>query len=326
MNYLEKALEAEVFSRYEAYAFIHAIAEDQLLPEAIAAVLIASQQRGITLDELQGFRQALLELAIVPELETEDSIDLCGTGGDGKNTFNISTTSALLLAAMGQRVIKHGNYAVSSSCGSSDVLEALGIPLQASASALAKQLDRHGICFLHATFFHPTLKKVAPIRKALGVRTVFNALGPLVNPVQPPYQLSGTFSLELAHLYQHVLSDVRRNFQIVYSMDGYDEISLTGDFRVLGQDNDRLFPTREFIPSPLFADQLRGGKNAQEAATIIRNVLQGEGTEAHNQVVAANSALALHTLLPSTSIQDHYLHALDFLRSGTAIHHLNKML
>lgn len=322
MIYLEKSLEAEVFSSKEAAQFIYAISEDRLAPESIAGVLVSIQQRGITLDEIKGFRNALLDLALVPNLERDEAIDVCGTGGDGKNTFNVSTTTALVLAAMGKRVIKHGNYAVSSSCGSSDVLGALGIPLHTDSTHLARQLERSNICFLHAPYFHPTMKKVAPVRKALGIRTAFNVLGPLVNPVQTPYQLSGTYSLELAYLYQHLLSTERQNFQVVHSMDGYDEISLTGDFRVLGLHCDLLYSPSEFAGDDILPSHLRNAPSPKQAARLIRHILGGTGTRAQNEVVAVNTALALNTLEPHIPFSEHYPEVLEFLSGGRALYHL----
>lgn len=317
---LEKSFTQEAFSEQEAIQFIYAIASDQLSSEAIAGILVSQQLRGISLQEMRGYRKGLLDLSIAPTLDTTDCIDVCGTGGDGKNTFNISTCSALLLASMGRRVIKHGNYAVSSKCGSSDVLLALGFQFHTKSEDLQKQLETTGLCFLHAPYFHPTLQKVAPVRAALGTRTLFNTLGPLVNPVQPPYQVAGTYSLGLAHIYQHLLREDRTDFHIVHSMDGYDEISLTDDARIVGKHEDRLLMPEQLGVRRLNPERLFAGKSVLESARLLHSILAGKASLELLQVVAANSALALYTLNSQTSIESHFENCLEYLQSGKATH------
>ncbi|MDX2359989.1 MAG: anthranilate phosphoribosyltransferase [Crocinitomicaceae bacterium] len=324
MNYLlDKILNKEIFSFEEASAFIHAIEEDRLTAEIISGILIGIQLRGVQLEELKGFRQALLELSITPDIDVSEAIDLCGTGGDGKDTFNISTTSAFVLAAMGKRVIKHGNYGVSSSCGSSNVLEALGVKFSSNSDELNRSLNERNICFLHAPLFHPTMKKVARIRKNLGVRTIFNSLGPLVNPVQPEYQLTGTYSLELAKVYQHLLKDQRTDFRVVYGMDGYDEITLTDDTRVFGKHVDTLINAAAFNANSVDRSEIISGLSINSSAQIIRNILKGKGTLAQNQVVAANVATALQVTDTTQSLNNLFANSLEFIKSGKAIQQLN---
>ena len=213
---IQKVLNNQSLSSYEASEIIHAIAEEKMNDAQVVALMIGLQMKGLSLDEIEGFRNALLNLALKIELDGTNAIDLCGTGGDGKDTFNISTTTSFVLAAMGNKVIKHGNYGVSSSCGSSNVLEALGYKFTNHEKDLNEQLTKNNICFLHAPLFHPTLKKVSHLRRDLGLRTFFNSLGPLVNPVQPAFQLTGTYDLELAKIYQHLLKKNRTDFRVVF--------------------------------------------------------------------------------------------------------------
>ncbi|XOV69066.1 MAG: anthranilate phosphoribosyltransferase [Fluviicola sp.] len=320
-RFLEIIMDKEYFTREVASEFIHAIGEGSISDGEIAAILAGIQFRGVSLDELDGFREALLKRALKPEIDSENCIDVCGTGGDGKDTFNISTTSALVLAAMGYKVIKHGNYGVSSSCGSSNVLESLGFQFKTNSKDLSHDLERTNICFLHAPLFHPTLKKVAPVRKQLGVRTIFNSLGPLVNPVQPSYQLTGTYSLELAKMYQHVLRPNRKSFSVVYAMDGYDEITLTDSARLLENDNDSMVSAESFGETVVNSEQLKSGGTIDKASEILRSIASGNGSETQTKVVAANVATAIQTMTPQTSLRDAYVEAHQFILSGQTAKH-----
>lgn len=322
-RFIEIIMGKEYFPKDTAAEFIHSIGEDTVSQEEIAAVLTGIQFRGVSLEELNGFREALLERALQPNLDTTDCIDVCGTGGDGKDTFNISTTTALVLAAMGYKVIKHGNYGVSSSCGSSNVLESLGFKFSKSSKELNDGLEKQNICFLHAPLFHPTLKKVAPTRKNLGVRTIFNSLGPLVNPVQPPYQLTGTYSLELAKMYQHLLRPKREAFSVAYAMDGYDEITLTDTTRLLAANNDRVVNASHFGTQTVSPSLLKSGGSIPKAAKILRNITKGEGTEAQTRVVAANVAAAIQTMKQNTSLREAHTEAIKFIRSGETAKYFN---
>ncbi len=302
----------------EASDFIHSVAEDRLSNETVSGILVGIQMRGVALEELKGFRQALLELSLAPKIDASEAIDLCGTGGDGKNTFNISTTSALIMAAMGKRVIKHGNYGVSSMCGSSNVLEELGFPFSKDTDELNRSLETNNICFLHAPLFHPTLKKVGGIRANLGVRTIFNNLGPLVNPVQPKYQLTGTYSLELAKIYQHLLKDERTDFRVVYGLDCYDEITLTDSTRIFGKHVDTIVDYNSFNVKKINPSSLFSGNSVREASDIVRAILSGKGTEAHNHVVSANVAIALQLFEPEKELNELFQLAQNFIKSGEA--------
>ncbi|MCR9172640.1 MAG: anthranilate phosphoribosyltransferase [bacterium] len=322
-RFLEIIMDKEFLSHGTAADFIHAIGEGTISEAEIAAILAGIQFRGVSLEELNGFREALLERALKPELNSENCIDVCGTGGDGKDTFNISTTSALVLAAMGYKVIKHGNYGVSSGCGSSNVLESLGFRFTTDNKELNDDLKRNNICFLHAPLFHPTLKNVAPVRKQLGVRTIFNSLGPLVNPVQPSYQLTGTYSLELAKMYQHLLRPKRHAFSVVYAMDGYDEITLTDATRRLEQHNDSVISASDFGRKHVEPTELRSGGTIDNAAKILRSITNGNGSEAQTNVVAANVATAIQTMEPKTTLHDAFSEAHQFIRSGQTAKHFN---
>ena len=325
-RFLEIIMEKEFFSQQTATEFIHALGENNISENEIAAIITAIQFRGVSIDEINGFRIALLERAIQPELDTTDSIDVCGTGGDGKETFNISTTTALVLAAMGHKVIKHGNYGVSSGCGSSNVLESLGFSFSNDQKTLQSHFKAKNICFLHAPLFHPTLKKVAPIRKNLGVRTIFNSLGPLVNPLQPPFQLTGTYSLELAKMYQHILRPNRHSFRVVYAMDGYDEITLTDTARQLGTNSDSILTASDFGTKPLAASALRSGGTIKKAASILLDTIKGQGAPEQSSVVAANVALAMQIIRAETPLNEAYSEAYQFIQSGQTAKHFNLFL
>ena len=315
---LQHIVEGATLSEAQSETFIHSINEEKLSPEVITGVLIGIELRGPQLEEIKGFRKGLLELSIRPIIEHTDAIDLCGTGGDGKNTFNISTTTAFVLAAMGHKVIKHGNYGVSSLCGSSNVLEELGVELNRTEDQLQRDLENTNLCFLHAPNFHPVMKKVAPIRRNLGVRTIFNCLGPLVNPLQPAYQLTGTYSLELARVYQHILRGERKNFSVLYGLDGYDELTLTDNTRVLGGNTDKVL-NADIMKTEALDPSVLESSSKQDAARIIRNVLEGTGTSAQHAVVAANVALARQIIHEQGEIQDLFHDSLSFIQSGEAI-------
>ena len=315
---LNKIIERQPLLFTEAKEIIYAIAEQKINDEQIVAILVGLQMRGLQLEEIKGFREALLELCLPIEIDSSNAIDLCGTGGDGKNTFNISTTTSFVLASMGHKVIKHGNYGVSSLCGSSNVLEELGFAFTSDNKLLNKQLEETNICFLHAPLFHPTLMKVGPLRKNLGIRTFFNSLGPLVNPVQPKHQLTGTFNLELAKIYQHILKEERKGYRIVYGMDVYDEFTLTDQTRILGGDVDEYLNANSFGLNPINPIDLYSGESVQEAASILKNILSGKGTKSQNNVIAANTALALQCYKSDESVQSLFSSSLEFIRSGEA--------
>jgi anthranilate phosphoribosyltransferase len=325
-NVLNNLVQRQTLSKSEAEEIIYAIVNGKLSSEHITGLMVAMQARGITLDEIAGFRKALLNLAIVPDIDATNAIDLCGTGGDGKNTFNISTTTAFVLASMGYKVIKHGNYGVSSMCGSSTVLEAMGVTFTNDSKQLEEELTAFNLCFLHAPLFHPALKEVAQMRKGLGIPTFFNIMGPLVNPVQPDYQLTGTFSLNIARMYHHLLQNCRKNYKIIFTMDGYDEISLTDDTRIFGKQEDAIFHPSQLHLKTLTAESLAAGVTIEEAVQIVQSILQGKGTAAQHRVVCSNSAHAIQTIVPSRKLDELFQEVDDHLKSGKPYELVTKFL
>ena len=300
------------------------IAEGQYNTSQIASFLTVYMMRSINLEELEGFRSALLELCIAIDLSEFDTIDLCGTGGDGKDTFNISTLSSFVTAGAGVKVTKHGNYGVSSGCGSSNVLEALGVKFSNDQDFLKRCVDQAGICILHAPLFHPAMKNVAPVRRELGVKTFFNMLGPLVNPAFPKNQLTGVFNLELARLYHYLFQKTDTNFTILYALDGYDEISLTGPTKAFSKNSEGILTPQDFGVLPLEASQIAGGDNVESSANIIMNVIQNKGTQAQQEVVCANAGMAIATALDLSPI-DGFEKAKESLLSGKAFEALTQL-
>lgn len=292
----------------------------------ISSFLTVFMMRSITVDELEGFRDALLALCHRVDLDAYNPIDLCGTGGDGKDTFNISTLSSFVVAANGVAVAKHGNYGVSSSCGSSNVLEALGIKFTTDTDALERSIEKYNICFLHAPLFHPAMKSVGPIRKDLGVKTFFNMLGPMVNPAFPKRQLVGVFSLELARMYGYLYQQTDTRYTILHTLDGYDEISLTSPFKVISDNREALLDAQALGLPTLQQEQIRGGGTIESAAEIFLKVLKGEGTEAQTAVVSANSAMALQCARPELELQEAVSIAKETLESGKAYALFNSLI
>jgi len=292
----------------------------------IASFITSFLMRSITVEELEGFREALLELCIPIELKGYEPIDLCGTGGDGKNAFNISTISSFVVAGAGVPVAKHGNYGVSSLCGSSNVLEFLGLKFTNDRHNLEKQMDVAGICFLHAPLFHPALKNLAPIRKELGVKTFFNILGPMVNPTRPKHQIVGVFSLELLRLYGYIYQKTEKNFKVIHSLDGFDEISLTADVKVFSREAEQTIKPVDLGFTYRKLAELSGGSSIEEAAAILLNILQNEGTEAQVQVVLANSGMAIQCVKPSLAIAEAIMLARESLQSGKAYAAFKKLI
>ena len=281
--------------------------------------------RSISVEELAGFREALLDLCIKVDLDGLPAIDLCGTGGDGKNTFNISTLASFVAAGAGAKVAKHGNYGVSSVCGSSNVMEHLGYTFKNDPGQLRKEINETGICFLHAPLFHPAMKNVAPVRRALGIKTFFNMLGPLVNPAFPSAQCTGVFSLELGRIYRYLLQETNRKFAILHTLGGYDEVSLTDRAAHLTNNDEGMLTPDEFGGS-VAPEAIYGGETVEEAAKIFVEVLEGNGTKAQNRVVTANAALALQTYGTAESLDDCIAAAEESLTSGKAMDVLKKLI
>lgn len=287
-------------SSAEAASIMHAIASQAVPPFQIAALLTAIAIRGIDLDILDGFSKAALELATPANLGFTDVIDICGTGGDGKGAFNISTTAAFILAGAGLRVAKHGNVGVSSGCGSSDLLPLLGINLSPDVDTLKRSIERNGVCFIHAPHFHPAFKALTPIRKELGFRTVFNALGPLINPCRPSFRLAGVYSFELQRVYSYLLQQkgATERFAVVHTIDGYDEVSLTSKARIVTDlgacelDPD-LFKDALAITSAITPKDLMAYPDNALNAKLVEGILKGEERGARRAVVLANAGVAI---------------------------------
>jgi len=294
-------------------------------PSQTAAFMTVYMMRSITVDELQGFRDAMLEQCLRVDFD-QPVIDVCGTGGDGKNTFNLSTLSSFVIAAAGQPVAKHGNYGVSSACGSSNVMEYFGYKFTNNIDALKRSLDRANICFMHAPLFHPAMKNVAPIRKDLGVKTFFNMLGPMVNPAFPSRQLVGVFSLELARQYGYLYQNTKKDFAIVHSVDGYDEVSLTGPLKVFDNAGERMIAPADFGLRAQKPEDIRGGSTVEESADIFMSVLEGRATEAQMNAVIANAAMGLYAADQKSGVAAAVEKARAALKSGKTLMTFKKLL
>ena len=291
-KYLKKLYENQTLTKQEAREVLMLISEGKANQAETASLLTVYLMRPISVDELSGYRDLLLELCLPVNFDKQ-SIDVCGTGGDSKNTFNISTLAAFVAAACGVPVAKHGNYGVSSVSGSSNVLEYLGYKFTNDTSALKKQLDDANICFMHAPLFHPALKSVAPVRKELGVKTFFNMLGPLVNPAKTSHKMVGVYNLELARVYHYLLQKEKTKYAIVHSLDGYDEISCTSDFKIYTQSGEQIQNPSVYKLPLVTEEDLFGGNTVKEASEIFLNVLKNESTKAQKEVVAINAAYAI---------------------------------
>lgn len=322
---LHKLFQHQELSQEDAYHVLTRIGKGDFNNSQIAAFLTVYLMRNITVNELLGFKNALLDLCLPIDFSDFNTIDVCGTGGDGKNTFNISTLSAFIIAGAGYKVAKHGNYGVSSTCGSSNVLEYLGYHFTNDESILKSQLEHTNFCMMHAPLFHPAMKNVAPIRKQLGIKTFFNMLGPLVNPSSPNHQLVGVFNLELARIYNYMLQDSTKKYTILHSLDGYDEISLTGKFKALSNSGEIVYNPEEIGFPSLSPETIFGGETIKDAATIFVNVLNNKSTKAQKNVVLANAAFAIRCFDPVKSIEDCIAIANESLDSGNALQVLKQV-
>ena len=315
LNYL---FEYKTLPRQQAREVLVNMSNGLYNESEISAFITVYLMRSITIDELLGFKDALLELALPVNVKDHDVMDIVGTGGDGKNTFNISTLSCFIVAGTGNKVAKHGNYGASSISGSSNVMEQLGYRFKTDSTVLNKELETSKICFLHAPLFHPALKVVGATRKNLGVRTFFNMLGPMVNPASPPYQLVGVYNLEMARIYNYMLQQGSTSFTIIHSLDGYDEISLTGDTKIITNKGEQILSAETLGKRTVQASDIYGGNSPEEAAAIFLKILKGEGSWAQNAVVIANAAMALHGTGKYNSYEICYQLAVESLESGAA--------
>src|SRR5690554_4865348 len=316
---LNKLLNQESISSEEAKHVLVNISKGNYNQSQITSFLTVFMMRSTTIEELFGFREALLELCIPVDLDAYNAIDLCGTGGDEKDTFNISTLASFITSGARINVTKHGNYGVSSTCGSSNVLEYLGVKFTSDVDFLKRCLDQAGFCILHAPLFHPAMKNVGPIRKELGVKTFFNMLGPMVNPSMPKKQMIGVFSLELTRLYAYLYQNDDTQFSVIHSLDGYDEISLTGDFKMISNKGEKVISPKDMGLTNVSAKAISGGGTIKESAQIFENVLKGNSTQAQKSVVLANSAAALLTADQDLTFAEALEKAKEALDSGKAL-------
>lgn len=321
---LNRLINHETLSQPEAKLMLVNISNGEYNASQIASFLTVYMMRPIAIEELTGFREALLELCIAIDLSAYNTIDLCGTGGDGKDTFNISTLASFVTAGAGINVAKHGNYGVSSISGSSNVMEHLGIRFSNDHGFLEKCMEQAGICILHAPLFHPAMKNVAPIRKALAVKTFFNVLGPMVNPSFPKNQLVGVFSLELARMYAYLYQNTDTNFTILHSLDGYDEISLTGNTKTISNAKEAILKPEDFNVHKLDANDIKGGTSIESSAKMFFDIISGNGTQAQNDVVCANAGMAIATV-EHCSLNDGLARAQESLKSKKALKMLQKL-
>ncbi|SMD31645.1 anthranilate phosphoribosyltransferase [Reichenbachiella faecimaris] len=315
---LQKLTNNYILTQQEAKDTLVEIANGAYNESQMAAFMTVYLMRSIRTHELAGFKEAMLELCKSIDLSGYGAMDMCGTGGDGKDTFNISTTSCFVVAGAGQNIAKHGNNGVSSMCGSSNLLVHLGYEFKAEESELRKSLDEAGICFLHAPLFHPAMKNVAPVRRDLSLKTFFNMLGPQVNPSRPEKQLIGVYNLELARLYQYLHQNENRDCAIVHALDGYDEISLTGAFKVITNQAETVYYPEDLGLNPVTQESINGGHTVEDSAQIFLNVLKGEATEAQTEVVLANAGLALTVGQGLKDIKEGVALAKESIASGAA--------
>jgi anthranilate phosphoribosyltransferase len=323
---LNDLYQQKTLSKSQAKEILINIANEQYNDAHLASFMTVFMMRPITVDELSGFRDALKELAIKVDLSDFNTIDIVGTGGDGKDTFNISTLTSFIVAGTGQKVAKHGNYSVSSQSGSSDMLASFGYEFTNDESILKQQLEEANICFLHAPKFHPAMKAVGPTRKALALKTFFNMLGPLVNPSSPQNQLLGTFNLEVARLYNYILQEEGGNYGIVHALDGYDEISLTGAFKLFTKYGEQLITPEDLGFKNIAQSEIFGGNSVADAAKIFKNIIEGNGSEAQNNVVLTNAAFALKIVDDKKSFIEAFEEAKDSLFGLKAKQSLSKII
>lgn len=323
---LNHLFENKTFSRGEAQKILTSISLGEFNSSQIAAFITAYGMRNITVEELQGFRNSMLDLCLKINFSDYELVDLCGTGGDGKDTFNISTLASFVVAGAGHKVAKHGNYGVSSGCGSSNVMEYLGYRFTNDEAKLKRSLDQAGICFLHAPLFNPAMKTVAPIRKELGVKTFFNMLGPMVNPAQPKNQIVGVFSLELARLYAYLYQQTDKNYTIIHAVDGFDEVSLTCDFKTFSKKGEALHKISDLGFEEISEKEIQGGNAVESSAAIFTNILSGKGTDAQTNVVLCNAALAIQTIKQGSSFADCFYEAEELLMNKKALNSFTKLI
>jgi len=323
---LQYLFEHKTLSRQQAKEVLLNISKGIYSDAEIASFTTVFLMRSITIPELMGFRDALMELCVAVDLNGYGVVDIVGTGGDEKNTFNISTLSCFIVAGAGQKVAKHGNYGATSISGSSNVMENLGYHFSNDNAKLLREIEEVNICFMHAPLFHPALKVVGPIRKNLGVRTFFNMLGPMVNPASPGVQMIGVYNLEMARIYAYLLQQSDAKFMIIHSLEGYDEISLTGDTKVITNQGEKIMTAQHLGKRTVNPEDIYGGNSTEEAAKIFLKIIKGEGSWAQNAVVMANAAMALYATGNFSTYDECYAMSVDSLESGKAFKIFEKLM
>ena len=318
-QYLLKLIDGQTLSREETHTIMLNITKEQYNVQQIAALLMAMQTRGVTVAELLGFRDGLLETGKYINFEDYDTLDIVGTGGDGKNTFNISTCSAFVIAGAGYKVTKHGNGGSSSVSGASNVLEGHGVKFTDDRDKLKRSLDEAGICYFHAPLFAYGMKFVGPTRRALAVPTCFNLLGPLVNPCHPKNSLHGTADQSQLRLYVNMHQKIGDNYGVITSYDGYDEISLTSGFKICTNYFEKVLTPVDLGLKYVKQQEIFGGDTAADAMKIFDSVLEGTSTEAQKNVVIANAACGISVMDANLSMADSIAVARESLESGKAL-------
>ena len=324
-NILNRLIQHEILTKEEAKDVLVNISSGSYNPSQIAAFMTVYMMRSITIEELAGFREALLELCIPVDFSAYNTIDLCGTGGDGKDTFNISTLASFIVAGAGIKVAKHGNYGVSSISGSSNVMEKMGVKFTNDSDFLTKSIEETNIAILHAPLFHPAMKNVGPIRKELGVKTFFNMLGPMVNPSFPKNQMVGVFSLELARMYAYLYQNTATNYSILHGLSGFDEVSLTDEVKIISNASEQILKPSDFKLAECKLETIKGGATVDESAKIFYDIISGKGTTAQNNVVCANAAIAIQTV-EKLNYDEALAKAQESLASGKALEKMKKLI
>ena len=323
---LQYLFDHQTLSKAQAKSILLEISKNIFNEIEVTSFVTVFLMRSITLAELEGFTEALQQLAPKIDLGTHDLVDIVGTGGDGKNTFNISTLASLVVAGTGQKVAKHGNYAASAISGASNVLETLGYRFKDTETELKNDLEKGNFCYLHAPIFHTSLKSIAPMRKNMGLKTFFNLLGPLINPARPKYTMIGVANLEIARIYQYLLQKKKADFLLVNALDGYDEISLTGDTKIIDKNGEKIYSAEELKFKNIEPETIFGGNTIEEAAEIFKNILHGNGTYEQNAVVLSNAAMALKNTEKYGDYENCLKMATESLREGKALNCLNSII
>ncbi len=315
---LNRLFDYKTLSRDEAGELFRNIVAGKYNEAQIASLITVFLMRNISLEELEGFRAALVEFSQPIQFEDNNYIDIVGTGGDGKDTFNISTCSSIVVAAAGYKVVKHGNYGSSSISGASNVIENHGITFTNNAEQHQRSLKECNFAYLHAPIFNSAMKEVAGVRKNLGIRNFFNMLGPTINPATPKYQLLGTYNLAMQRLYCYLFQRNNVDFAVVHSLDGYDEISLTSEFKVVTPSKERIYTPEELGFARVSQNELFGGDTTSAATQIFDSVLNGTASLAQQNCVIANAAFAINLVEPKMDVQDAIKCARNSIESGAA--------